>query len=403
MSGSRWRLPLAALVIAGCLVAILSNGVRSGFGLFLDSMTLDRGWSYDVLPFALAVQYLLWGLSQPIAGAVADRFGAARVIAVGAVIYAAGVWLMAHSSTPLEITITAGFLVGAGMGTASFSIVIAAFVKLVDESRRSLVMGIGTAAASLGQFLMVPLGQHFMEVYGWQSALMILAVLTLLIIPLSTVLRTAPASMAGPAQSIGQAIREAAGHRGYVLLTIGFFVCGFHVAFITVHLPKYLTDVGIEASHAAWALAIVGLSNIVGSFVSGVLGSRFPKKSLLAGIYFLRAVVIAGLLLAPTSLITIYLFAAAMGLLWLSTVPLTSGIVAQVFGPRYMSTLVGVVFLSHQIGSFLGIWLGGVIRDVTGSYDLMWWLGVLMGVFATLVHWPIDERPLVREPAPVQA
>lgn len=399
------RLPLWLLVVAGCLIAILSNGVRSSFGLFLDSMTVERGWSYNVLPFALAIQNLLWGLSQPVAGAIADRFGAGRVIAGGAVIYAAGVWLMAHSSSPLEITLTAGFMIGAGMGAASFAIVIAAIVKMVDESKRSVVMGIGTAAASMGQFVMLPLGQTFITTYGWQTALVILALLVAMIVPLASALRTGPAVMAGPAQSIGEALREAAGHRGYVLLTVGFFVCGFHVAFITVHLPKYLTDVGIDAANAAWALAIVGLANIVGSFSSGVLGGRYSKKTMLAAIYFLRAVVIAALILAPKSLFTIYLFAGAMGLLWLSTVPLTSGIVAQVFGPRYMATLVGIVFFSHQIGSFMGVWLGGVIRESTGSYDMMWWLGVLMGVLATLIHLPIDEKPLARlsARAPAQA
>ncbi|MCY4221428.1 MAG: MFS transporter [Thiotrichales bacterium] len=392
------RSATAAVILAACLIALIGFGTRSSFGLYLDPMTVANGWSRETFGLAMAIQNLLWGIGVPVAGAIADRYGPGLVIAIGAVIYGVGVAGMAVSDSGLALHLTAGLLVGVGVAFTSFSLALAAIARVVSPERRSLALGFGTAAGSLGQVLFSPFTQAFITNYGWYDSLVLVSFVTLIMIPLAFTLPGAGRTPgeAPSNQTMGEALGEAVTHRGYVLLTVGFFVCGFHVAFLTVHFPAYVTDLGLPAHVGAYALSIVGLLNIVGSFMAGIAGQRFSKKTGLSAIYFGRAVVIAALLAAPPSELTIYLFSTAMGLLWLSTVPLTSGIVAQVFGVKFMATLFGVVFLSHQIGSFLGVWLGGVLYDRTGSYDLMWWAGIFLGVFAAAIHLPIDEKPLAR-------
>ena len=392
-----WRTP-AVVIVAGCLIAILGFGVRSIFGFFLEPMTITNDWSRETFSLAMAIQNLMWGLGVPIAGAIADKYGPTRVLALGAVVYFFGVWGMAESQSITALHIFGGVLTGIGVAFTAFSIAMAAMARVVGPERRSLALGLGTAAGSMGQVLFSPLGRYWIDAYGWQPALLIMAAIVLLIIPLAFAL-PGGSSAVGEAESdqtLMGALQEARGHRGFVLLTIGFFVCGFHVAFITVHFPAYVSDLNLGATVGAIGLALIGGFNIIGSFMSGAVGQIWSKKSSLSMIYLLRALVILGLLLSPKNEVTIYAFSAAMGLLWLSTVPLTTGIVAQIFGLRYMATLFGIVFLSHQLGSFLGIWLGGLFYDLTGSYDLIWWAGVALGVAAAIVHWPIDEKPLAR-------
>jgi len=396
--GTTPRRTAAIVLVVGCLIALIGFGVRSVFGLFLEPMTVAHGWSRETFALAMAIQNLMWGLGLPFAGALADRHGPVRVIAVGALIYALGVWGMSHAEAPFALHLTGGVLTGLGVAFTAFSIALAAMARVVGPERRSLALGLGTAAGSLGQVVFSPLSQGFISAYGWNETLVVLAATTLILIPLAMLLpnQTTSRGEVVAEQTISQALSEATGHRGYVLLTVGFFVCGFHVAFITVHFPAYARDLGLGPEVGAYAIALVGLFNIVGSFLSGAIGQRWSKKLGLSAIYFLRALTITALLLAPKTEFTIYLFACTMGILWLSTVPLTTGIVAQVFGVRYMATLFGIVFLSHQIGSFLGVWLGGWIYDATGSYDPMWWVGVFFGLAAAVIHLPIDERPLPR-------
>ncbi|MDH3690048.1 MAG: MFS transporter [Gammaproteobacteria bacterium] len=386
------------ILVGGCLIALVGFGVRSVFGLFLEPMTVAKGWNRETFALAMAIQNLLWGIGLPFAGAIADRVGPVRVIAGGAVVYALGVWGMAEANGALALHFFGGILTGLGVAFTAFSLALASMARVVGPEKRSLALGLGTAAGSLGQVVFSPLSQGFISVFGWHTALLILAASTLALIPLAFVLPNATQACGEPTidQSLGEAIREARGHRGFVLLTTGFFVCGFHVAFITVHFPAYVRDLGLAPQVGAYSIALVGLFNIIGSFLSGIVGQRWSKKLGLSAIYFLRAVTITALLLAPVSNFTIYTFACVMGILWLSTVPLTTGIVAQVFGVRYLATLFGIVFLSHQIGSFLGVWLGGWIYDATGSYNPMWWAGVAFGLAAAVVHLPINEQPLPR-------
>ena len=394
----RGRGAVIAVIAAACLISLIGYGVRASFGLYLEPMTAATGWSRETFALAMAIQNLLWGIGVPIAGAIVDRYGPALVIALGTAVYAVGIAGMAMSESAIALHLSAGLLVGVGVAFTSFSLVLAAIARVVGPDRRSFALGLGTAAGSLGQVIFSPLSQALISRYGWHDSLVLVSFVTLLIIPLAFILPRTRQATGEPAseQTLGQALGEAMGHRGYVLLTTGFFVCGFHVAFITVHFPAYVTDIGLSPQTGAYALSIVGLLNIVGSFVSGAAGQRFSKKMSLSFIYFGRAVAITALVMAPVSELTIYLFAAAMGLLWLSTVPLTTGIVAQIFGLKFMATLFGIVFLSHQLGSFLGVWLGGLLFDVTGSYDRMWWAGVFFGVLAAIVHLPIDEKPLPR-------
>jgi MFS family permease len=391
-----WRKPVFVLV-AGCLIAMIGFGIRSVFGLFLEPMTVAQGWGRETFAMALAIQNLLWGLGLPVAGALSDRYGATRVIAGGAVVYAFGVWGMAEAGNVFMFHVFAGVLTGLGVAFTAFSLVMAAMARVVTPQRRSMALGLGTAAGSLGQVVFSPLSQLSIESHGWNLTLLVLAGVAILMIPLARFLPRGPSTgVPGQNQSLSEAVREATSHSGYVLLTVGFFVCGFHVSFIAVHLPAYVVDLGLPAHVGAYAMAIVGGFNILGAVVAGFAGQRFSKCYCLSFIYFLRAVAITALLLAPATQLTIYLFAAGMGLFWLSTVPLTTGIVAQLFGIQYMGTLFGFVFLSHQLGSFLGVWLGGRIFDLTGSYDMMWWAGIALGVFAGVVHLPIDERPVAR-------
>lgn len=392
-----WRTPLL-VVLAGCLIALLGFGARSAFGLFLEPMTTARGWGRETFSLAMALQNLAWGIGVPLASMLSDRYGPARVLGSGALVYALGIAGMAQAESAFALHVFGGVLTGSGIALTSFSIALAAMAKAVEPAHQSIVLGVGTAAGSLGQVLFSPVTQLFIGSHGWPSALFFLAASATLILPLALLLPRDDGSPASAAleQNVFEAIQEALRHRGYLLLTIGFFVCGFHVAFITVHFPSYVADLGLPPHVGAYSLALIGLFNILGAFVSGIAGQRFSKKLSLAAIYGTRAIAITGLMLATKSAGTIYVFASLMGILWLSTVPLTSGIVAQVFGVRYMATLFGIVFFSHQLGSFSGIWLGGFLHDRTGTYDLVWWAGVGLAIAAMLIHLPINERPLPR-------
>ncbi len=386
---------LPVVIVAGCLISLLSFGPRSIMGLFLAPMTEAREWSREIFALSIAVQNIMWGIGQPIAGAIADRYGSGRVLAGGGLIYAGGLALMAWAPTPLWLNVSAGLMIGIGMAAASFSIVLAAFGRRVPPERRSVIFGVGTAAGSMGQFLFAPFGQTLISSFGWSQALVILAVLMLAIPVLALAMAGRPGFVGEVVreQTMRQALGEAFAHRSYNLLTAGFFVCGFHVAFITTHLPPYIVDKGLDPLIGAWALALIGLFNIIGSLASGVIGQNHSKPIFLSLIYFSRAVAIAIFVLLPPTPVTVLVFASVLGLLWLSTVPPTSALVAIMFGPKHLAMLMGIVFFSHQVGAFLGVWLGGRLYDQTGSYDVVWWLGVALGIFAAVVHWPIQERP----------
>jgi MFS family permease len=400
-----WRTP-AVVVLCGCLIALLSFGPRSAVGQFLTPMSVEKGWGRDVFSFALAIQNLLWGVGQPFAGAIADRFGTVRVLWVGAIIYALGLAWMAYSDTPTNLTLSAGVLIGFGLSGCSFTLVIGALGKLVPENWRSLAFGAGTGAGSFGQFLFSPLARLLIDQFGWQSALVVFAGVMLLILPLSLALatpRAEPSTIknAPVTQSVVQALAEAFGHRSYVLLVLGFFTCGFQLAFITVHLPAYLIDRGLSTQTGAWTIGVIGLFNIVGSIYSGWLGNRVPKRYILSVIYLARALAVVAFVLLPASATSAIIFGAVTGLLWLSTVPPTSGLVALMFGTRWLAMLFGFAFFSHQVGGFLGVWLGGVVFERTGSYDAVWWLSVLFGVLSAVINLPIVEKPVARvAPAP---
>lgn len=398
-----WRSPVLILVCAG-IVLILSFGIRTSFGIYLPPVSADLGLGRETFAFAIALQNLLWGASQPFAGAAADRFGSGRVVALCGLVYVLGLVLMSQASSGPELTLSAGVLVGLALSGTGFPVVLAVVGRSVDESRRSLFLGFASAAGSSGQLLVVPLGQVLMDGFGWRTALLLFAAMSALMVPLAAVLsgKAAAGIERIRKQTLGEAIGEASRHGGYWYLTAGFFVCGFHVAFIATHLPAFIIDKGAAPALGAVALALIGLGNIIGSLTCGVLGGRYPKKRVLSGLYLARSVVITLFILAPVSDLSIMLFAAGIGMLWLGTVPLTSGLVAQIFGLRYMATLFGFVFFSHQLGSFLGAWLGGYVYDRTGSYDLVWWVAVALGVAAAALHWPIDDRP-VEHAAPAKA
>lgn len=396
-SAPNWRTPLI-VIVAGCLISVIGFGIRSSFGLFLDPMTIDRGWSRETFGLAMALQNLFWGLGLPFAGVLADKVGSSRVIFFGALIYCAGVYGMSVAESNGMLYLTGGVLAGVGIAFSAFTLAMASMVRAVGPERRSLVLGLGTAAGSFGQVVFSPLSQGFIDHYGWQHALVILACVTLVLIPLAMMLPSGRQDTAQllDEQTLKEALLEAFSHRGYVLLTMGFFVCGFHVAFIAVHFPAYVRDIGLDPAIGAYSIALIGLFNIAGSFLSGMAGQRWSKRYALSFIYFARGVTITALLLLPKTPLVILVFAAVMGILWLSTVPLTTGIVAQIFGVRYMATLFGFVFLSHQLGSFIGVWLGGRLYDTTGSYDGMWWAGVALGLAAAIIHLPIDEKTIQR-------
>jgi MFS family permease len=391
-----WRTP-AVILVCGCLIAMLTFGPRSAFGFFLTPMSSSHGWGRDVFALAFAIQNLLWGIGQPFAGAVADKFGTVRVLCTGIVLYAAGLALMTMSTTPVTLDLTAGVLIGFGLSGCSFNIVLSAFGKIMKPEWRGLALGLGTAAGSFGQFLFAPFGVALIDSQGWQAALIVFACLLLLAVPFALVLTTPPASSSaeiGKQQSMSHALWEAFGHRSYVLLVLGFFTCGFQLAFVTAHLPSYLIDRGLDAHVGGWTIAIIGLFNIVGSLTSGYLGNFVPKRYILSTIYFVRALSIVIFISLPASILTTLAFGVVTGLTWLSTVPPTSGLVAVMFGTRWLAMLYGFAFFSHQVGGFLGVLLGGLVFEATGSYNPVWWLSVFFGVASALINLPIVEKPV---------
>ena len=395
-----WRTP-AVILACGCLIAMIGFGARSGLGFFLTPMSSAHSWGRDVFALALAIQMLLWGAAQPLAGAVADRYGAASVLSVGAVLYALGLAAMAYATTPGMLHLTAGAVIGFGLAGSSFTIVIGAFGRLMPPQWCSLAFGAGTAAGSFGQFLFSPLAVALIDRAGWQDTLVIFAAVVLLIMPLSLALASprqpgAPAATNRPQQSVAQALSEALGHKSYVLLVLGFFTCGFQIFFIAVHLPAYLVDRGLPSEVGGWTLASIGLFNIVGAIAAGWLAAFMPKRYILSLIYFGRAAAILVYILLPPSTVATHIFGAVMGLLWLSTVPPTSGLVAVMFGTRWLAMLFGFAFFSHQVGGFLDVWLGGVLFERTGSYDAVWWLSILLGLLSAAINLPIVERPVAR-------
>lgn len=394
----RWRTP-AIVVLCGCLVALLSFGPRSAGGQFLTPLSFANGWGRDVFSLAFAIQNLLWGIGQPFAGAVADRFGSMRVLSVGAIMYALGLAIMAYATTPTMLDLSAGVLIGFGLAGCSFNLVLSAFGKLVPPHWRSLSFGAGTAAGSFGQFLFSPLARLLIDSFGWQQALVMFAAGLLLVLPLSLVLATPPAASGrtgAATQSLRQALSEAFAHRSYVLLVLGFFTCGFQLQFITVHMPAYLVDRGLSAEVGGWTIGVIGLFNIFGSFASGWLGNRMPRRYLLSVIYFLRAAAVLAFVMTPVSTASAITFGAVMGVLWLSTVPPTVSLVGVMFGDRWVGMLYGFAFFSHQVGGFLGVLLGGIVFERTGSYDAIWWLSILFGVLSGVINLPIIEKPVAR-------
>ena len=388
---------MSQVLICGALIVTLSMGIRHGFGLWLQPITMERGWTRETFAFALAVQNLAWGLAGPVAGMLADRYGAFRVLLVCSVLYAMGLVLMALATSGLAFTGSAGLLLGMAQSGTTYAVVYGVIARQVDPAKRSWAMGVAAAAGSFGQFLMVPVENWLIGTWGWQNALFVLGCLALAIMPLALGLREpAKAAAVGMQQSVGAALREAFAYPSFRLLMAGYFVCGFQVVFIGVHMPSYLKDHGLAPGVATTALALIGLFNVFGTYAAGSLGQRMPKRYILSAIYALRAVAIVVFLLAPLTPMSVYIFAAVMGFLWLSTVPPTNAIVAQIFGVQYMSMLGGFVFLSHQVGSFMGVWLGGKLYDATGSYDVVWWIAVALGVFAALINLPVRETAIVR-------
>lgn len=404
-SGAKSRFPSELIILAGCATAILTFGPRSSIGAFQNDMLLANGWTRDVFSLGIAIQNLLWGVGQPFAGAMADRFGAVRVLWVGALLYAAGLIAMSWSSSSVAFTLSAGVLIGFGLSGCSFNLVLGAFGKLLPESKRAMAYGFGTAAGSLGQFLFSPLAVGLIENVGWQSTTTIFGLMMLAVLPLSLVLATptlaatAPQGAGADAPGFRQMLSEAFGHRSYVLLVLGFFTCGFQLAFVTTHFQIYLRDVGMSAQIGGWAFAVIGVFNIFGSLGSGWLSTRMPRRWILSAIYFSRALAVVIFIMLPPTVASTFVFAAVTGLLWLSTVPPTSSLVGMMFGTRYLAMLYGFAFFSHQVGGFLGVWLGGVLFEATGSYTIVWWLSVAFGIASALINLPIVEKPYERKTA----
>ena len=387
------------IMLAGATLVSATLGIRQVFGLFLQPISLELGTGFQLFSLAIAVQNLVWGLSSPLFGAAADRYGPWRVAAIGALLYGGGLFLMSSYVTEAGIFI-GQILIGLGLGSAGISVAIGAVARAAPPEKRSIAMGLVTSFGSFGQFALVPVTQILMVTGGWQFALLMLSVIMASMVAVAMGLRT-PAGSArpieGPDLTIGAALQQAVSSRDYILLTVGFFVCGLQLVFITTHLPTYLHDAGLSPDISSWALALIGLFNIIGAFVCGWLGGVVSKKKSLATVYLLRGITIAAFILIPPTPVTALLFGACMGLLWLGTIPLTSGLIVVFFGPRYLSMLYGLVFLSHQIGSFVGAWLGGIWYDWFGNYEAMWWLNVAAGLFAFVVNWAI------REPRPAAA
>ena len=397
MTRANWRTPIVVL-ICGVMILLIAMGVRNIYGLLLSPISADMGWRREVFSFAIALQTLVWGLTTPVAGVIADRFGSGRVVATGGITFALGLYVMSNATSPFEAMIGVGFLTGIGMSAAGMAIVLSVIARMAPEGKRSLYLGIASAGGSSGQFIVVPMGHLAIDAYGWATALVLLAILVGLTVPLAAALaggKDAP-NPRQMRQSAGGAILEASGHSGFLLLTAGYFVCGFQTMFIGTHLPAFLDDLGYRASMAATAIALIGFFNVIGCFLWGAAGGRHSMKYLLSSIYVLRSVVMTVFFLLPITEYSVYIFAGVMGLLWLGTIPLVTGLIAHIFGLNYIATLSGLVFFSHQIGSFLGIWLGGLLYDASGTYDVIWWSAVILGVVAALIHFPIDDRPLAR-------
>ena len=400
------KLSMWQVLVCGAAIVTLSMGIRHGFGLWLQPITQAQGWTRETFAFAIAVQNLSWGLFGIFAGMIADRFGAFRVIIAGAVLYALGLAGMALAATGMLFTLSAGVLIGAAQAGTTYAVIYGVIGRNISAEKRSWAMGVAAAAGSFGQFLMVPTEGFLISSLGWKEALLVLSAAVLLIVPLAFGLREKTTAGAAPVkreQTIVQALAEAFKYPSFQLLMAGYFVCGFQVVFIGVHMPSYLKDKSLPPEVASYALALIGLFNVFGTYAAGALGQRMPKKNILAGIYFARAVVIAIFISVPLSPLSVYIFSAVMGTLWLSTVPPTNAAVAQIFGIQHLSMLGGFIFFSHQIGSFLGVWLGGYLYDRTGSYDIVWYLSIALGIFAGLVNLPVRETPIVRTPAPAGA
>ena len=396
------KLSMVQVLLCGAAIVTLSMGIRHGFGLWLQPITQAQGWTRETFAFAIAVQNLSWGVFGIFAGMIADRFGAFRVIIAGAVLYALGLAGMALAATGLLFTLTAGVLIGAAQAGTTYAVIYGVIGRNISAEKRSWAMGVAAAAGSFGQFLMVPTEGFLISSLGWQEALLVLSAAVMLIVPLAYGLREKTTSGAAPVkreQTIVQALTEAFKYPSFQLLMAGYFVCGFQVVFVGVHMPSYLKDKSMLPEVASYALALIGLFNVFGTYAAGALGQRMPKKNILAGIYFTRALVIAIFISVPLTPLSVYIFSAIMGLLWLSTVPPTNAAVAQIFGIQHLSMLGGFIFFSHQIGSFLGVWLGGYLYDRTGSYDIVWYLSIALGIFAALVNLPVRETPIVRTPA----
>ncbi len=395
-STTPWYFQPSTIIVTGCLIAIINFGVRSTFGQFTLPISEAHQWHRETYSLAIALQNLLWGIATPVAGALADRYGSARVLMVGALFYAIGVAVMNYAGSPLMLNVGGGILAGIGIAMSSFSIVMAALGRLVPPEKRSWAFGIATASGSMGQFVFSPIAGGLISAYDWHISLLVMAASTLIIIPLALPLliqntSTSKVEAGETTLTMRQALGEAFGHRSYLLLVAGFFVCGFQLAFVTVHLPPYLAQHGISKEFAGWAMALIGLFNVVGSYTSGIIGGRGEKRVPLSLIYILRSVAVTAFILLPITQTSTMVFTATLGFLWLSTVPLTMGLVTVMFGTRYMATLYGFAFLSHQIGSFLGVWLGGKLFDMFGTYDPVWWMGVALGLFAALINLPIRE------------
>ena len=384
------------VLLGSALILALSLGVRHGFGLFLPPMSAQFGWGREVFAFAIALQNLIWGLAQPFTGALADRFGAAKVVIVGGLLYAVGLLLMGLSDSPLSLSLSAGLLIGIGLSGTSFSVILGVVGRALPPQNRSMGMGIASAAGSFGQFAMLPGTLGLIGWLGWSAALLVLGLLVALIVPLVSMLKDRPMPKLGGEQTLKEALHEACSHSGFWLLAFGFFVCGFQVVFIGIHLPAYLVDQHLPATVGTTVLALIGLFNIFGTYTAGWLGGRMSKPRLLTGLYLARAVVIVLFLWAPITQFSAYVFGMVMGFLWLSTVPLTNGTVATMFGVRNLSMLGGIVFLFHQLGAFLGGWLGGVVYDQTGSYDLIWQVSIGLSLLAAALNVPVRERPVAR-------
>ena len=395
-------LPMWQVLICGALIVTLAMGIRHGFGLWLQPITSDRGWLREDFSMAIAVQNLTWGLAGIFSGMLSDRFGAFRVIVVCAIAYALGLAGMALSTSPQVFSLTAGVLVGMAQAGTTYAVVYGVIGRNIHADQRSWAMGVTAAAGSFGQFLMVPTEGWLISHLGWNMALWALAAMALVAVPLAFGLKEHMqlVSSVTQRQSIGSALREAFGYRSFQLLMAGYFVCGFQVTFIGIHLPSYLKDLGQEPHVASTALALVGLFNVFGTYLAGWAGQKLSKPRILSFIYLMRSVVIVCFLLAPVGPWSVYAFAAFMGLLWLSTVPPTNATIAQIFGVAHLSMLGGFVFFSHQVGSFMGVWLGGLLYDRTGSYDIVWYLSIALGVFAAVVNWPVNEQPIARPSNP---